>query len=173
MEVAKNGCTGEGMGIELDEWHGVKRSGCERRDVGKFLPGYSPFPFITPSSILPLNFTTHRIMAAVLTRAGLGRFTIPNAPQDGDLLIVWDMVCVYLEHDRHLRAWTTTTWRLTPAGCDDFARALNFIISGGSVGYRLAEEGISSSGPRITGPSPSFTDLVGTDDNLVTPPPAP
>jgi hypothetical protein len=32
MEVTKN----EGMGIKLDEWYGVKRSGCERRDVGKF-----------------------------------------------------------------------------------------------------------------------------------------
>jgi hypothetical protein len=25
--------SGEGMDIELDEWPGVKRSGCERRDV--------------------------------------------------------------------------------------------------------------------------------------------
>jgi hypothetical protein len=32
MEVTKND-SDEGMGIELDEWPGVKRSGCERTDI--------------------------------------------------------------------------------------------------------------------------------------------
>ncbi|KAG1784933.1 uncharacterized protein HD556DRAFT_1314666 [Suillus plorans] len=99
-------------------------------------------------------------MAPLLTRVGPRRFTLPNGLGDGDLLIVLDMLRTYLEHDAHLRSGTASG-RATPAGYGDFALSFNMMQTTNGHTSRIAEE--STEGPRISGPSPSFIDLVGED----------
>ncbi|KAG1721724.1 uncharacterized protein EDB91DRAFT_1088369 [Suillus paluster] len=96
-------------------------------------------------------------MAPLLTCVGACRFTLTNAATDGDLLVVVDIIRVYLEYDAHLRSGTAAD-RATPAGYREFALAFNTMQSLSSATPQFSEE--KTHGPKITGPSPSFTDLV-------------
>ncbi|KAG1719402.1 uncharacterized protein EDB91DRAFT_1289529 [Suillus paluster] len=99
-------------------------------------------------------------MAPLLTRIGARRFTLPSGLGDGDLMVVFDMVRAYLEHDVHLRSGTAAD-RATPVGFGDFTLAFNMMQVMNGLTSRLAEE--SSEGPCIGGASPSFTELVGEE----------
>ncbi|KAG1874103.1 hypothetical protein C8R48DRAFT_769482 [Suillus tomentosus] len=102
------------------------------------------YDFITRAARTTLPTT----MAPILTRIRARRFTLPNGLGDGDLMVVLNMLRVYLEHDAHLRV-------------RDFSLSLNMLQTTNRLTSRFAEE--SSEGPRISGPSPSLTDLIGEE----------
>ncbi|KAG1787103.1 uncharacterized protein HD556DRAFT_1449162 [Suillus plorans] len=119
------------------------------------------FSLTTDHSLLlfACNFTINP-MASLLTRIGARKFTIPNGIGNGDIMIVLEMLCTYLEHNTHLRSGTATDWA-TPAGYGEFSLSFNMMQTTNGLTSRIAEE--SSEGPRISGPSPSFVDLVGEE----------
>ncbi|KAG1738659.1 uncharacterized protein EDB91DRAFT_1249197 [Suillus paluster] len=97
-------------------------------------------------------------MAPLHTCIGACCFTLTNATADGDLLVVVNIICMYLEYDAHLRLGTTADCA-TPVGYGEFALAFNTMQSLSSATLRFSEG--KTYRPKITGPSPSLTDLVG------------
>ncbi|KAG1734101.1 uncharacterized protein EDB91DRAFT_1251148 [Suillus paluster] len=122
-------------------------------------PSSSP---LAPSIMFDLTKSPHillivAVMAPLLTRVSNQHFILPNVLAEGDLMVVIDLLCVYLEYDAHLRAGTAAD-RATPAGYGEFALAFNTMQSLASGTSRFTEE--RTHGLEITGPSPSFTNLV-------------
>ncbi|KAG1831508.1 hypothetical protein EV424DRAFT_1342880 [Suillus variegatus] len=99
-------------------------------------------------------------MAPILTRVGARRYTLPNGLGNGDLMVVLDMLRAYLEYDVQLRL-STASDGASPAGYGEFSLSFNMLQTTNGLTSRLAEE--SADGPRITGPSPSITDLIGEE----------
>ncbi|KAG1839805.1 hypothetical protein DFJ58DRAFT_733144 [Suillus subalutaceus] len=113
-------------------------------------------------------------MPPILTCTGMCRFTLPHCLGNGDMLVVLDMLCAYLEHNASLRSGMAAN-RANPVGYGDFVLSFNMMQTTNGLVSCITEE--SSKGPHIGGPSPSLTDLVGEDippalqPNTTNPPP--
>ncbi|KAG1723989.1 uncharacterized protein EDB91DRAFT_1255453 [Suillus paluster] len=122
----------------------------------------SSFPPFTPSTMFGLIISPRillitAIMVPLLTCVSNCHFILPNVLAEGDLMVVIDLLHVYLKYNAHLRAGTAVDCAM-PTGYGEFALAFNTMQSLASGTSQFTEERTHS--PEITGPSPSFTDLV-------------
>jgi hypothetical protein len=99
-------------------------------------------------------------MAPILTHIGAHCYTLPNGLSDGDLMVMLNMLHAYLEHNAHLRSGTAAD-HASPDGYGNFALSFNMLQTTNGLTTWVAEE--SSEGPRISGPSPSITNLIGKE----------
>ncbi|KAG2158620.1 uncharacterized protein EDB93DRAFT_1245847 [Suillus bovinus] len=121
----------------------------------------SSFSFTSNDSLLLLACQiTPSTMAPILSRIGALHYTLPNGIGNGDLMIVLDMLRAYLEHNAHLRSGTAMD-RASPVGYGDFSLSFNMLQNTNGLTSRFVEESVE--GPRISGPSPYITDLVGEE----------